>query len=290
MPDLPARPVAFAYPDDIDPCWSRRLPELACAANAVSLLMPYLEPYVVKSVRASLPVLDDELRPAAEAYLHQELQHHVQHRRFNDILVRRYPALARIERLMRSVFGWLWKRRSREFSLAFAAAFETVAFTSARWVDTRAERLFRDADPVPASLFLWHLAEEAEHKRVAFDVYRATGGRRRTYVAAMFASVGALAFFVLLGTLTMLIRERRIFRPIAHVRLVSWTLTFLFDLLPALVFSARRSHDPDDVPDPPTLMRWLGKSDEGVADFATEHLPPLPRGPAGPGLPGVSRA
>ena len=104
---------------------------------------------------------------------------------------------------MRAVFAWLWKRRSREFSVAFAAAFETVAFTASRWVDSRADRLFRGAEAVPASLFLWHLAEEAEHKRVAFDVYRAIGGRRRTYVGAMVASVAVLALFVLLSTLVM---------------------------------------------------------------------------------------
>lgn len=277
MPDLPARPVLFVYPDDADPCWTRRLPELACAANAVSLLMPHLEPYVVKAVRSTLPELDDDLRSAAGAYLRQEMQHHVQHRRFNDILVRRYPWLARIERLMRATFGWLWKRRSREFSLAFAAAFETVAFTSARWVDSRAESLFRDAEPVPAALFLWHLAEEAEHKRVAFDVYRATGGSQRKYVGAMAASVCILAFFVVLSTLTMLVAERRILRPIAHVRLLRWTLTFLFELLPALWFSAMRGHDPDDIPDPPVLTQWLRASDLRADDFATEYLPPLSR-------------
>ena len=274
-PVLPARPLAFAYPDGTDPCWSRRLPELACAANAVSLLMPHLEPYVVKSVRAVLPDLDPPLRSSAEAYLRQETSHHVQHHRFNRILIRRYPFLARIDRLMRRVFAWLWRTRSSAFHIAFAAAFETVAFTAARWVDVRIDRLFGDTDDVPASLFLWHLAEEAEHKRVAFDVRRATGGSRRTYVAAMVVSVFVLATFVVMSMPTMLKAERRLFRPIAYARLIGWTITFLFELLPSLYFSALRSHDPDDVPDPPTLMRWLRAADAGAADFATEHLPQL---------------
>ena len=274
-PVLPARPLAFAYPDGTDPCWSRRLPELACAANAVSLLMPHLEPYVVKSVRAVLPDLDPPLRSSAEAYLRQETSHHVQHHRFNRILIGRYAFLARIDRLMRRVFAWLWRTRSSAFHIAFAAAFETVAFTAARWVDVRIDRLFGDTDDVPASLFLWHLAEEAEHKRVAFDVRRATGGSRRTYVAAMVVSVFVLATFVVMSMPTMLKAERRLFRPIAHARLIGWTITFLFELLPSLYFSALRSHDPDDVPDPPTLMRWLRAADAGAADFATEHLPQL---------------
>ena len=66
---------------------------------------------------------------------------------------------------MRRVFARLWKSRSQQFHVAFAEAFECIAFTAARWVDRRTERLFQDADAVPASLFLWHLAEEAQYSR-----------------------------------------------------------------------------------------------------------------------------
>ena len=49
----------------------------------------------------------------------------------------------------------------------------TIAFTLARWVDENLGSFFAGADPVPATLFLWHLAEEVEHKTVAFDVWEA---------------------------------------------------------------------------------------------------------------------
>ena len=55
---LPVRKITFEYPDDMDPAWNRRFPEFAFAANSVSLLMPYAEPYFVKSVRSAIPQLD----------------------------------------------------------------------------------------------------------------------------------------------------------------------------------------------------------------------------------------
>src|SRR3954449_3089140 len=113
---VPVRRIAFEYPDDLNPVWNRSRPELAAAANSVSLLMPYAEPYFVRSVRAVLPRprapfcgrgarpapprLDGPLRAEADAYLRQELGHHVQHRRFNDLVVARHPALGPFEWLL----------------------------------------------------------------------------------------------------------------------------------------------------------------------------------------------
>ena len=93
-------------------------------------------------------------------------------------MVDAFPGLRRIERLMAWTFGWLRRHTSDRFGLAFAAGFETVAFTAARWTAKRQQSLFAGADVQPSALFLWHLAEEVEHKAVAHDVYEATGGGR----------------------------------------------------------------------------------------------------------------
>ena len=62
MHNLPERTLRFEYPDDMDPAWNPRRPEFASAANSVSLIMPYAEPYFVKSVRSALPQLDATAR------------------------------------------------------------------------------------------------------------------------------------------------------------------------------------------------------------------------------------
>lgn len=263
--DVTFHPARFAYPDDFDPYWHPLLPELAHAANAVSLLMPHVEPYVVASVRASLDELAEPLRTRARTYARQEAQHHAQHRRFNDRLVARHCGLLRIERLMAWTFRTLAHRRSVRFGLAFAAGFETVAYTAARWVEKRRRPLLDGADAEATRLFLWHLAEEVEHKAVAVDVYRSVTADESSlragvrYAAAMTVSALLLASFSLLTLVHTLVATRRVFNPLSHVRLLWWTISFTFDLLPAMAVSVLPGHHPEQLVDPVFFEQWLDR-------------------------------
>jgi hypothetical protein len=276
---IPTRRVRFQWPDDLDPVWTPRLPELSIAANAVSLLMPHAEPYVVASVRAAvdgsapdgLAHTDPDLAADAHAYVAQEAQHHAQHRKFNDLLVTAYPKLGRLDRAIAWTFRAL-RRRSLKFGLAFAAGFETVAFVSARWVD-RNQRLLRGAEPTAATLFLWHLSEEVEHKEVAFDVYEASGGGRIRYAFATAVAGVVLAAAAFAGTVTMLAAERRLFSPLAHLRLAMWSLSFVFAALPVMVVSALPGHHPRDLVDPAGLEHWLDNLDPESASVPEWALP-----------------
>lgn len=263
---IPSRRVRFTWPADLDPVWTPRAPELALAANAVSLLMPHAEPYVVATVRAAADDLEathPELAAEARAYAAQEAQHHAQHRRFNDLVVAHHPGLARVERALRWTFARL-RRRSTRFGLAFASGFETIAFVAARWVDAH-QRLLRDADPTATTMFLWHLAEEVEHKEVAFDVYQASGGGRLrlawgTTVAALVLATASFA-----ATLVMLKDSGRLFSPVAHVRLLGWSLSFVFAALPVAVLATLPGHHPRDLADPPGLEHWLEHLDPATS-------------------------
>ncbi|MEI7591860.1 MAG: metal-dependent hydrolase [Actinomycetes bacterium] len=254
---LAVRKIAFEYPADLDPAWNRQFPEFAFAANSVSLLMPYAEPYFVKAVRSALGQIDPTIKSRTEDYLRQELQHHVQHRRFNDLIVARYPRIARVESWMKQTYGWLSRTRSQRFNLAFAAGSETIAFAIARWTESHLGEFFDGADPVAATLFLWHLAEEVEHKTAAFDVYEQVDGSRLRYLAAMTTSFALLAWFTILSTLTMLWADHRLARPTTWFRLFKWSLSLSFTVLPDMLASAMPSHHPSDFSDPPLLSAWL---------------------------------
>ena len=271
---LAARRVRFEWPDDFDPVWTPRVPELSLAANAVSMLMPYVEPYVVASTRrtlAEISGLDPDLAERARWYASQEAAHHGQHRRLNQILTGRYRGLRRVEGALARLFGFLG-RRSTRFGLAYAAAAETIAFVAARWVD-RNQSLLRDADPTAATLFLWHLAEEVEHKEVAFDLYEASGGGRIRYAAAGVVAALVLATGSLVSTWVMLIGERRMHSPTAHLRLLRWSLSFLFVALPTLVVSALPGHHPRDLADPAGLAHWLDHLDPETSTVPEWALP-----------------
>jgi predicted metal-dependent hydrolase len=271
---IPVRRVRFRWPDDFEPIWAPRSPELAIAANAVSMLMPHMEPYVVASVRSQVEEIrgsNPDLAAAASAYVAQEAQHHAQHRRFNDLMLRHYPGLRRVERAMAWAFARL-RRRSTRFGLAFAAGFECIAFIAARWVDRR-QSLMRGADPTAATLFLWHLAEEVEHKEVAFDVYESSGGGRLRYLWATWVAGVMLAGFSLACTWVMLWKERRFWRPGAHLRLLVWSVSFIFVALPAMVVSALPGHHPRDLADPAGLDGWLDNLDPETSTVPEWALP-----------------
>lgn len=274
---LPVRRVAFVYPDDLDPAWHTRFPEFAFAANSISLLMPYAEPYFVKSVRAALPELefDRPLQDQTRDYLKQELGHHVQHRHFNDILHTRYPSLKRIERWMGRTYGWFSRTRSLRYNLAFAAGSETIAYALARWSEKHADTLFDGADPVATTLFLWHLAEEIEHKSAAFDVYEAIDGSRLRYTMAMTTSFVILAWFTTIATLTMLVASRRWYHPVSYFRLLRWSVSLAFEVLPDMAASAMPSHHPSDFTDPELLTTWLARFDpeSGTLPVWTSDIP-----------------
>lgn len=234
-------------------------------ANSVSMMMPHAEPYVARSVRATIDHLDPQTAAQVRSFVAEEMQHHAEHRRFNRAVLTHQPNLARLDRLMAWTFDKLG-RRSLAFNAGFAAGFETIAYAVARWVEARLGRLFSGANDDAASLFLWHLAEEVGHKTIAFDAFQQVSGRRRTYVAAMTTAMVLLGFFAAVGTAQMLWHQRRFFRPIAHWRMATWTLSFVFELLPAMVVSALPGHHPSKLVDPAFYGQWLEHFD---ADDAT---------------------
>lgn len=268
--ELPMRKVTLDYPADTDPAWNQRFPEFAAAANSISLLMPYAEPYFVRSVRKALPHLDDELQERTAQFLRQETAHHKQHKRFNELVDAKYPAIPRVERWIAKTYGWLDRTRSLEFNLAFAAGSETMAYAIARWSEKHLGDLFASSDSVVATMYLWHLAEEVEHKDAAFDVWQELDGSRLRYTFAMALSFAILVWFVCLCTFTQLWHDRRLHLPVTWFRLTRWAFSLAFTMLPTMAASAMPGHHPNDFADPVYLPQWL-------REFDPEHgtLPPL---------------
>ncbi|NNE73796.1 MAG: hypothetical protein HKN26_09045 [Acidimicrobiales bacterium] len=277
---LHRRDPGLRYPADFSVAWHPAMPEFAIAANAVSMLMPHAEPYVVKAVRAVADELPDELAARARGYIGQEISHHREHHRFNQLLLTQHPGLGRVDRWARRTYQWLWNSRSERFHLAFAAGFETVAYAAARWTARRRGSLFTGADPTGARLFQWHLAEEVEHKSVAYDVYYARHTSRLALAGAMLVSSILLAWFSVLATLGMLWSTRRIFNPVAHVRLAIWTISFTFELLPAMGAACLRDHHPEKMVDPAYFEQWLRELDleSPATSVAAARSPALPAG------------
>ncbi len=268
--EIKVRKPVFEYPDSMEVCWSS-LKEFACVANSISLLMPYLEPYVVKSVaaaRAELRAdgsLGDEEDKRVRDYLSQETQHHIQHQKFNDLLVARYPKLRWWEASASRLAKWLLKRRSVEYNLAQSASSEAFAYSVARWCSQNRSEIFTGADPEVARLFQWHMAEEVEHKDVVYELLDKYQERSRfKYIVACIVTVLTMAAFVTSASLAMMFYERRILSPLAWFRLFKWAITFAFELLPTLTVSALPGFHPSQLVDPIDAKNWLREHDLGL--------------------------
>jgi len=171
------RKIPFEFPEDTDPHWIPGEPELASMANGASLTMPYLEPFLIKTIRDSLTHIEDPLlREEIDGFAQQEAHHYQMHRKFNNLLKRKgYPELAHIEEQMKASYAKL-SQRSLQVRMAYTAGFEAMTMGITKWLIGDRLRLFAGADPQATSFILWHMVEETEHKCVAYDAYKAVYG------------------------------------------------------------------------------------------------------------------
>ena len=141
--------------------------------NAASLSFPPTERFFIGAVRDCLDrVSDPALREQVTGFIHQEAMHNRVHIDCNAMLARHYPNCRRAERISIVTFR-LVGRLPRWFRLSLSSALEhftsMVADTLLRYPDA-----FREiVPPQIADMWLWHAAEETEHKSVCFDVHRA---------------------------------------------------------------------------------------------------------------------
>lgn len=260
-PLLQRRP-AFVFTDDIDPQWIPGKPELAAMVNGASLTMPYLEPFLIRTMReASTHMEDAALRADANGFNAQEGMHFRMHRRFNDLLKhKRYPALAEVEQAMEQSYDRLG-RRSLRTRMAYTAGFESMTLGVTRWLVDHRVALFAGADTRVASFVLWHMVEETEHKRVAFDVYQQLfSGSLRGYLARVIGVFhGSLDVmrFSMRGYKVILKQDGLWSNLHSRLRLARFLGAFIRHVGPYLLRSTLPWHDPRHEEDPQWVLDWL---------------------------------
>ncbi len=175
MHDIPVRRMEFEIPtaDDFDPKWMANDIMQSYLSTGISLYVAYLEPFLVKSMRRVLDqITDDELRENVDRFARQEAQHYMQHERFNQaILGQGYPGLQERFDLLKADFANFLANRSDKWCVGFVEGFEALTTQLALESLKALGREHPKTDPRFAALFEWHMAEEIEHRDVAFDIY-----------------------------------------------------------------------------------------------------------------------
>ena len=145
--------------------------------NALSMSFPVGEQYFIDSVRAGLKLLPDAQRErfAAEVqgFVGQEATHRRLHALFNGQLER----LGYRNEIARRAQLRIEANAQRDVRVHVAATAATEHFTAilAHWLMRHPEAL-EGAEPRLRTLWLWHSAEESEHRSTAFDLYTAISG------------------------------------------------------------------------------------------------------------------
>lgn len=169
----------------VGPIWAPANPAFGHRYDAASILLPYLEPYLIRVMRDAKQVLrekgldTDKLNTDIDLFNKQEGQHYQLHNRYNDYLKSFYPGLEEFEQEIKVDYERLYSEESLMFNLGYSVGFETIGpISTGLWFS-----LFKEAregaDASVDDLWGWHLAEEFEHRHVAHEIYQALGGSWR---------------------------------------------------------------------------------------------------------------
>lgn len=145
--------------------------------NALSMSFPRGEQYFIDSVRNGLKALPEAARARhaieVQGFIGQEATHRRIHALFNGHLMKQ----GYVNRIEQRADARIAANAHLDLRIHLAATAATEHFTAifADWILKHPEAL-EGAEPRLQTLWLWHSAEESEHRCTAFDIYRAAGG------------------------------------------------------------------------------------------------------------------
>jgi hypothetical protein len=264
---MTVRRMEFPWPEPVRAWWNPARPEFSQIVNAASLAMPYLEPYLVATMRKALERIEDaDLRRDVELYIGQESAHFRQHRQFNRRLAALgYAAVPAHESVLAADYRKLAKDRSFLFNIAYAEGFEAMALTIGHMLVEEREFLFAGADPAVASLVLWHFVEEIEHKTVTFDVLHALDGSYRWRIFGLLFATTHIMARTRQGYKRLLVEDGRWYRLRSRLAIYRVLLRIFRRLIPRFARILRPGYDPREVADPEWVTRWRQLDAEGRA-------------------------
>lgn len=171
MEDIVVRHMPFEFPEEIDPVFIEGDHERSFGFIAGSLLLPHLEPYLIRSMKAAEKhVTDPKILDDLQRFVAQEGQHYRMHMKFNETIRRAgFPGLETLEKELSDDYHRFTNTKSLRFNLAYAEGFEALTMNAIKQL--MEPDGFGDNLPTYMQMIEWHFVEELEHRTVAFDVY-----------------------------------------------------------------------------------------------------------------------
>jgi predicted metal-dependent hydrolase len=257
---IAARDIKFELSDRIPSHWCPDQPEFSHVASAFMAALPQLEPYFIHNIREAARSIDDaQLKAEIEGFVAQEARHAQQHRRWNEVLGRRYPELLVLERKIKERLDKSKRGHSLAFRMAYTAGYEAITYQLVGFMMDERARWLTGADPDVLGLLCWHGAEEVEHKTVAYDAFQAVHGgwtmRARGLIAALIMTVKDIRDMA-----QMMIKADGLWDDAqARRRLRKVRIAFAVGLLPRFRHYLMPAYDPAKHHDPDVMLKWLAR-------------------------------
>lgn len=176
MSDITVRKIRFPFDDVVTFDADEEQLGALLPVLGLSLTMPYLEPYLIRTMNAALrEITDPALAEDVRRFAQQEAHHYKNHAVFNETVRARFDdataaRLRAIEAALDDDYQRFTRTRSLRFNVVYAEGFE--AMTCAGALAGAAHGAFQPGSDVPGGeLWAWHMAEEIEHRTVAFGVF-----------------------------------------------------------------------------------------------------------------------
>jgi predicted metal-dependent hydrolase len=197
------RRVRLAYEPARAKRWTILARSLEDSVNALSAMFPVGEAFFCRSVAHYRErITDPILREQVADFIFQEAMHSKEHKRFNEALREADVMGQEIETIARVMLNLTERLYPPITRLAVTCALEhCTTILSATLLERRA-LWDKHTDNEFGTLWLWHAAEEIEHKAVCFDVYEHIYG---TGFWAWLHRVGVMGSVTLFGTIGVLV-------------------------------------------------------------------------------------
>ena len=179
MTDLKVRRLRFDFVAPVPVVWQPDNPMFSHAVNLMSFIAICFEKMIVDAVQEAKPhFTDPEVASEANAFLRQEAQHANAHRQHVTALIQRYPGLQHTLDAIMASYDHMTGTKSLAYRLAYIADLEATFTPSFKFLLDNEDIMFRPGDDRVASLLLWHMVEEVEHRSSAVIIYNAVVGKR----------------------------------------------------------------------------------------------------------------
>lgn len=210
-PEAKIRKVNFKFEKPFPKHWYNNNPIATHFMNAQHLAFPDGEKFFIRSVKAFAEVYknDPELKKRVDNFIGQEGTHYAEHQKFWDIMEDQDLQPMKFVDLFRKtawngIENWARTKLTRnrigdKIALSVTVALEhyTAMLAESGITNQEISELMPDE---MRNLFMWHAAEEIEHKAIPFDVLKKVDDSYALRIGGMAIATWGLWFYLALGT------------------------------------------------------------------------------------------